>query len=137
MPAVSILSGNLRKLWLILNSSGSGDKKELSIETRLLLAFILMGAVLFTTPYFFKIDSAAAGGKEDGIRVQVSGRHRDIDSPVGLRTHRRSAARLPGRAPGVISAQKEETFTVETDLYKIVFSNRGAVVRSWILKNYH
>src|SRR3954464_3534603 len=34
--------------------SGPPDNKEMSVETRLLLAFILMGAVLFTTPYFFK-----------------------------------------------------------------------------------
>ena len=38
--------------------SGPPDKKELSVEMRLLLAFILMGAVLFTTPYFFKAPPA-------------------------------------------------------------------------------
>jgi hypothetical protein len=36
-------------------SGGTGQpKKELSMELRLLLAFILMGAVLFVTPYFYK-----------------------------------------------------------------------------------
>ena len=32
----------------------SSPKPELSTETRLLLAFALMGLVLFATPYFFK-----------------------------------------------------------------------------------
>src|SRR6476469_2701718 len=32
----------------------STPKKELSMEMRLLLAFLLMGAVMFVTPYFFK-----------------------------------------------------------------------------------
>src|ERR1039458_10515469 len=40
------------------NSGGTGGpgqpKKELSMELRLLLAFILMGVVLFVTPYFYK-----------------------------------------------------------------------------------
>ena len=36
-------------------SGGPGPpKKELSMELRLLLAFILMGVVLFVTPYFYK-----------------------------------------------------------------------------------
>ena len=32
--------------------------------------------------------------------------------------------------------QKSELYTIDTDLYKIVFSNHGAVVRSWELKQY-
>src|SRR5437879_4491270 len=35
------------------NPSGQ-PRKELSMEMRLLLAFLLMGAVMFVTPYFFK-----------------------------------------------------------------------------------
>src|SRR6266545_3333326 len=36
------------------NPQPQPPRKELSMETRLLLAFLLMGAVLFTTPYFYK-----------------------------------------------------------------------------------
>ncbi len=36
----------------------------MSMEMRLLLAFLLMGAVMFLTPYFFKT-AAAAAGQED------------------------------------------------------------------------
>ncbi len=40
-------------------------------------------------------------------------------------------------APGVTKqATKEEPIVVENDLYKITFSNRGAEVKSWILKKY-
>ena len=40
-------------------NGGSGNpatppKKEMSMEVRLLLAFLLMGVVMFVTPYFFK-----------------------------------------------------------------------------------
>jgi len=33
-------------------------------------------------------------------------------------------------------AAKEESITLETTLFRIVFSNRGGVVRSWVLKRY-
>ena len=38
--------------------------------------------------------------------------------------------------PGQIQADNEETVTVDTDLYHVTFSNRGAVVRSWKFKTY-
>jgi YidC/Oxa1 family membrane protein insertase len=36
-----------------------------------------------------------------------------------------------------VMATAESTTTVENELYKITFSNRGAEVRSWILKKFH
>ena len=35
-----------------------------------------------------------------------------------------------------MQASQAEEFTIETDLYRVRFSNQGAVVRSWILKKY-
>jgi YidC/Oxa1 family membrane protein insertase len=37
---------------------------------------------------------------------------------------------------GQIAARKEETFAVDTQLFRVVFSNRGALVRSWVLKKH-
>lgn len=39
-------------------------------------------------------------------------------------------------APDVVAAAAEREITVDTDKYTVVFSNRGAVVKSWLLKNY-
>jgi YidC/Oxa1 family membrane protein insertase len=36
----------------------------------------------------------------------------------------------------VVNASEEQTFTVDTQLYQIRFSNRGGVVQSWMLKKY-
>src|SRR5271169_111747 len=36
------------------NSNPAQKPKEMSMEVRLLLAFLLMGAVMFVTPYLFK-----------------------------------------------------------------------------------
>lgn len=43
-------------------------------------------------------------------------------------------------APGLVGTRKslqEQVYSVETDLYKLSFSNRGAVVKEWVLKRYH
>lgn len=37
---------------------------------------------------------------------------------------------------GTRKALMEQVYTVETDLYKLSFSNRGAVVKEWVLKRY-
>src|ERR1700686_155692 len=107
------------------NSSGPLEKKELSTETRLLLAFVLMGIVLFTTPYFFKTPPPPPGKK-----VQLA------PAPVTTPDPKPGEAGASAPTPGQVLAPKELIVTLETDLYHIEFSNRGAVVRAWVLKKY-
>src|SRR3954470_7234685 len=38
----------------VIGGNGSKPPKEMSMEVRLLLAFVLMGAVMFVSQYFFK-----------------------------------------------------------------------------------
>jgi YidC/Oxa1 family membrane protein insertase len=108
------------------------EKKEMSMETRLLLAFLLMGLVLLGTQYFYKpppqpVKPAAAKATESAPE-KLGG------TPAAVPAVHSEA--VPAEMPGQVHADSEETFTVETDLYRVVFSNRGAVVRSWILKNF-
>jgi YidC/Oxa1 family membrane protein insertase len=108
-----------------LNRSGQQGNKELSTENRLLLAFVLMGIVLFATPYFFKTPPPPPGKK-----VQLA------PAPVTTPEPKQAEAVATAPAPGQVSASKESILTLDTDLYHIDFSNRGAVVHSWILKKY-
>jgi len=103
-------------------------KKELSMETRLLLAFLLMGLVLFLTPYIYKappqppkqaIPTAAKQAAQAEKKPEAAGR------PAATQT-----------VPGQIQDTAEREFTVDTDIYRIKFSNRGATVHSWVLKKY-
>jgi YidC/Oxa1 family membrane protein insertase len=114
------------------SSSGKpAEKKELSVETRLLLAFILMGVVLFTTPYFYKATTPPApvpAKKADTAKTGAA-------APAGPESPAPAATAAP--PPGQVSASAEETVVVDTDVYRIVFSNRGAVVQSWTLKKYN
>jgi YidC/Oxa1 family membrane protein insertase len=117
------------------NSKPPGEKKELPMETRLLLAFGLMGLVLFATPYFFKSAVPPAVKKAQTEQQQKSA---STQAPVETPAAAQPEAEPETPAPaGRVSAQKEELFMVNTDLYRVVFSNRGAVVHEWTLKKYN
>jgi YidC/Oxa1 family membrane protein insertase len=115
---------------------GPGKPKELSMELRLLLAFILMGVVLFVTPYFYKTVTppvkktapAATSGPAPVVPNAAVAPAETAATPTAGTT---SEAAVPP-----IAAQKEETSTLETDLFQVTFTNRGGAVKSWLLKKY-
>jgi YidC/Oxa1 family membrane protein insertase len=113
------------------------EKKEMTMEARLLLAFVLMGLVLFGTQYFYKPPPQAnkpAATVAKNSEPAGNGASKTSDAPRPIPT--KPASDVPAEMPGQVKADQEETVTVETDFYRVVFSNRGAVVRSWILKAY-
>src|SRR5689334_8454754 len=100
-----------------------GGKEEIGVEKRLLLAFVLMGVVLFITQYFYPQPTP-----QKRIEVAKQATPQQAQQP---------APAAPVQTPaGQVAATASELHTIETDLYKIVFSNHGAVVRSWELKQY-
>jgi YidC/Oxa1 family membrane protein insertase len=106
-------------------------KKELSMEVRLLLAFLLMGAVLFTTPYFYKPTPPPPAAKKPAA-TQTAPPAAKPETP-GAPAASAAAVKLPASATAQSPAPP---FVVETDLYKIAFSNHGATVRSWLVKRF-
>jgi YidC/Oxa1 family membrane protein insertase len=107
-------------------------KKELSMEARLLIAFLLMGVVLLVSQYFVKPAPAPVATKAGAqANVQpVSPAATEPPPPL-------PAPKGAGSEPGVqVQGYTEQTAEVDTDLFHVVFTNRGAVVRSWILKDY-
>src|SRR5437763_11644350 len=114
------------------NSSPPNKPKELSMEKRLLLAFVLMGAVLFTTPYFFKSDNPPA--KKTETVPPKSGTSAPPTEKKAVAAIAPESSVAPTAAAA--AAQKEDLFTIDTNVYRVTFSNKGAVVRSWLLKKY-
>ncbi|HBY64764.1 MAG TPA: hypothetical protein DEH78_33515 [Solibacterales bacterium] len=115
-------------------SSGGSPKKpkfELTTEMRLLLAFILMGAVLFLTPYLFKQAAPPPAKKTPSSSAPAKPSAQPGGAPAVAPAQAKAAP-----VPGAVAAEKEELFTIETALFKVALSNRGAVIRSWVLKNY-
>ena len=108
-------------------------KKELSTETRLLIALALMGLVLFATPYFFK---NLAPPPPPAKKAAITHEQPAKPAPASSSEPPEAAPVEPTPSGQHIAGKKEEAFVVETDLYKIVFSNRGAVIREWTLKKY-
>src|SRR5208282_2800359 len=107
-------------------------KKELSMEARLLIAFLLMGVVLLVSQYFVKPAPAPVATKAGAqANVQpVSPAATEPPPPL-------PAPKGAGSEPGVqVQGYTEQRAEVDTDLFHVVFTNRGAVVRSWILKDY-
>jgi YidC/Oxa1 family membrane protein insertase len=111
----------------------AGGKKELPMEARLLVAFGLMALVLFLTPYLYKQPKAPQPAKSAPPTTTQTTAKPEPKAPEAAPAPKSQEA-APPVAPA--AGQKEETFVVETDLYKVVLSNRGAVIRSWILKKY-
>src|SRR5579872_336858 len=114
-------------------------KKDLSMETRLLLAFLLMGAVMFVTPYLFKQPPAAnkAAPKSAAPIEQTAATTPPpaAPSPAVDAASREAAPAAP--LPGATKAQVEPNITIDTNLFRVMVGNQGANVRSWILKKYH
>ena len=117
------------------NSSGQGPK-EMSMETRLLLAFLLMGAVWFLTPYFFPsaptpATKTAAPTAQTGQGTPQAAAPAETAAPTQIVPETESAATAP-----VTRAKVEPSFSIDTDLYHVTFSNQGGNVRSWVMKKY-
>ncbi|MFI5110527.1 MAG: membrane protein insertase YidC, partial [Terriglobales bacterium] len=97
-------------------------------EKRMLLAFALTMLILLAMQPFIS-------------------RYTKQQTPAATATHPVATSPMQGEAKpappaapagaGAKVAAGESETVVENDLYRITFSNRGAQVRSWILKKYH
>ena len=105
-------------------------KKEFSMELRLLLAFLLMGVVMFTTPYLFKSAAPPPPQKAPGAAAPAK-----PEAPKPQPATEPAPPSAPAPATPVAAA-KEDLSVLETGRYRITFSNRGGVVTSWLLKDH-
>jgi YidC/Oxa1 family membrane protein insertase len=102
--------------------------KELTTETRLLLAFVLVGIVLVGWNYIYKPPQPVT----PPVVVPAPTTQTAAEAPKPEPATPKIAIEVPGQ----VQASQAEDFTIETDLYRVQFSNQGAVVLSWILKQY-
>jgi YidC/Oxa1 family membrane protein insertase len=121
-------------------SKPAGPKKEMSMEQRLLLAFALMGVVLLVTQWVMPQPPPELKKAAQQETAQPAPKAAQPDSAPAKPAAASSVAAAkpaegaPAQTP--VSASAEESPAIETPLYKIVFTNRGALVKSWILKKY-
>ncbi|HUQ92824.1 MAG TPA: membrane protein insertase YidC [Bryobacteraceae bacterium] len=119
------------------SKTGGGLKKafskEMSMEVRLVITFVLMGLVLFLTPYVMKNTAPPPPLKKAELSA--------VKPEAPKESKPQPSAAVPALTPEAPAGQITETrqddnIRVDTDLYSVQFSNRGAVVRSWVLRKY-
>jgi YidC/Oxa1 family membrane protein insertase len=108
-------------------------KKDLSMEARLLIAFLLMGVVLMVSQYFIK---PAPGPKPVETKSAQANPAAASDTAQAPIPSPKEAQAAESAQQGAVQGYTEQTYPIDTDLFHVEFSNRGATVRSWILKDY-
>jgi YidC/Oxa1 family membrane protein insertase len=106
---------------------------EISVEKRMLLAFVLVGIVLLLSQFLF---SPAAPSKSGPEQTKPATAQQAVKPTAPVPPPPATEAAKPAEAAAPVAADNEQTETVETAVYRIVFSNKGAVIRSWQLKAY-
>jgi YidC/Oxa1 family membrane protein insertase len=118
-------------------SGSGGSPKEMSTEVRLLLAFLLMGVVMFLTPYFYK---SPPPGPKTGQRTTAAqnGASQAPSAPAAAETAAPVAPAAPAAAPTerATVAVSLPPVVIDTNVFRVIFDNQGATVRSWQLKKY-
>ena len=109
-------------------------KKDLTMEVRLLIALVLVGLVLLVSQYFIKPVPAPTATKEGAAKSAQPVTPAAVEKPEPVIPS--SAKQKAAETLNAVQAAGEEMIPVDTDVYHVVFSNRGAVVRSWILKDF-
>ena len=111
-------------------------KKELSMEQRLLLAFVLMGVVIFASQYLLPKPPSPPPTAKNDAKPAAKNDATAPAKPAASQTATPPAGAAESKTPEATVATKEEFPFIDTNLYRIQFANRGAVVLSWVLKNF-
>ncbi len=102
------------------------------MEVRLILAFVLMGGVLFLTPYFYTPAQPPATPPPKKTATAEA----QIPPPAAPEKAKTPAAVKSAASAPVAAKAEEKLAPVETDLFRVEFTNRGGLVKSWQLKEY-
>jgi YidC/Oxa1 family membrane protein insertase len=124
------------------NQQGGGDNKSL-VVVMIVMVTVFFGLQYYrskTNPPTASPNAAVTQNASPGATPAATQAATQPASPVSA-----PAAIHPGVHPGasstaaaapVVQASAETTTVIENELYRITFTNRGAQVSSWILKNF-
>jgi YidC/Oxa1 family membrane protein insertase len=118
-------------------TSNNKTGKELPNELRMVIAFVLMGLILVATPWIYRKLGILPAQPNPPLKSSVATKKEAPQNafPTPAAPAESPAASEPGMATAV-AAVAESEWTLDTNLYRIVFSNRGATVKSWTLRNF-
>jgi YidC/Oxa1 family membrane protein insertase len=120
------------------------DPKELSNEVRMVIAFVLMGLILVVTPWAYRrLGITPPPSAEQKTAEGQTRAAKKTDSAASTASGAPMASAVPSSPEPVVadadavSAASAQDYTLDTDLYHVVFTNRGATVKSWTLKKFN
>src|SRR5581483_9988177 len=113
------------------NPSGGVKPEPPSLEKRLPIALALMMLVLLASQYIFK----PAPGPKPVVPFKQKSAPQLVEKPAQT-TPAAQTATEPRNAAAQVQASAEVVTDIATSLYHIVFTNRGAAIKSWVLKRF-
>src|SRR5439155_23098533 len=109
-------------------------------EQRFVLVFLLMAAVIFGAQLYMKkyapTPPSTAHPNQPTQAAPPSQPPAPNQAAAAPATAPKRARGSSAPVPSTQQAQSESETVVENDLYRITFTNRGALAKSWILKKY-
>lgn len=115
------------------------QKGKLTPELRFMLASLLCVLVILGWSAYFGPKPPAGGAKPNTPAATAPVPLTDSATTGAAAAPPQTASTISATTPtnvSVISDSQERTIVVENDVYRVEFSNRGAVVKSWQLKKY-
>ena len=115
----------------------ASQPKEMSMEMRLLLAFVLMGLVMLLSPLFMPKSPTPAPGKKAAETGQPASQPATDQNPAPAPEKPAAISEAPAAPkPGQITGVPQPAYIIDTDLFRVSFSNQGGTLRSWVLKKF-
>ncbi len=113
-----------------LLGSPKDSKRELPLELRMFLFFTITLLAFLVTQYFFK---PAPALKSVAPPITSKNAAALVAKPAPLQPE---ATGTPTVVAPPTTAQAETLYTIDTDVFHVVATNKGAFVKSWVLKKY-
>jgi len=114
------------------NAPTQGSGGGSGTDMRSMLAFMVLAGVALLAFQYFKPPTPATPQPQQQTQTAPQAAP---SSPAAITQAGVAAASATQTAPALVAAAETQT-VVENELYRITFSNKGAQVKSWILKHY-
>ena len=115
----------------------NNPQQEPGMNSRLLVVFALTFLVIMLFQPLMKKFGPQTPAKPETTAQQPSAAVTvppPVESPATTRAVGRTNASVPTQSP--VAASSETETVIENDVYRIVFTNRGGRVKSWVLKKF-
>ncbi|HXK04004.1 MAG TPA: membrane protein insertase YidC [Verrucomicrobiae bacterium] len=117
------------------NKPSGYTPQQVPMERNLLIAFVLIGAVMWISQTYFSPPPKKPASLPQTVSQPAAGGATPAPAPKPAPVETTVSPVKP--APNATPEQVLPHLVIQTDLYRVEFSNQGGTVRSWQLRQYH